>query len=221
MRTLIRGLAELTVTAGLVLALLVAYLVWGTGGYTRQEQKSLNDELERQWQAERTRAQAARDRSTGAGAGTGAIRRTRAAAPVEGRAFAAIRVPRFGPSYRYAVVEGVTPADLRRGPGHYPGTAGPGEVGNMVISGHRTTYGAPFNRNDELRAGDEILIDSAAGTFAYRVTGRMVVRPNATQVIAPVPLRPGVRPRERALTLTTCHPEFSAAYRLVVFAEMR
>ncbi|MBO2447859.1 class E sortase [Actinomadura barringtoniae] len=213
MRSAIRVLAELTVTAGLILALLVAHLVWGTGDYTRRQQKSLSNELEQQWQATRSRLATSRDRQT-----------TRSANPAPraiGHAFAVIRVPRFGPSYRYAIVEGVTASDLRKGPGHYPGTAGPGEVGNMVISGHRTTYGAPFNRNGELSRGDQILIDTATTTYAYTVTGRTVVRPDAIQVTAPVPLHPDSRPRRRLLTLTTCHPKFSAAYRLIVFAELK
>jgi len=215
MRSAIRLLAELTVTAGLIIGLLVAHLVWGTGDYTRREQGHLNDELERQWQAARTRL-AAREL---AGRATGKV----GAQPVPrsaGHAFAVIRIPRFGTSYHYAVVEGVDLSDLRKGPGHYPGTAGPGELGNMVISGHRTTYDAPFNRNGELARGDQILIDTATETFTYRVTGHTVVRPDAVQVTAPVPFHPGATPRKRILTLTTCHPKFSAAYRLIVVAEL-
>lgn len=214
MRTFVRGLAELMLTAGLFLALLVAHLVWGTGGYTREAQHGLQDDLERRWHA--ARAQTPRT--------TVRAHRRRpkpvTAARRPGHAFAAIRIPRFGRDYRYALVEGVGDADLRKGPGHYPGTAGPGEIGNMVISGHRTTYGAPFKRNDDLARGDEILIDTALVTYVYRVTGRDIVRPSAVEVTAPVPYHPGRRPREKLLTLTTCHPKFSAAYRLIVFAEL-
>ncbi|OLT37882.1 hypothetical protein BJF79_28710 [Actinomadura sp. CNU-125] len=133
---------------------------------------------------------------------------------------ARIRVPAFGPSYRYTVVEGVGVADLRKGPGHYPGSAGPGKVGNMAIAGHRTTYGGPFERNGELERGDEILVDTATTTYVYTVTKHIVVRPSRTDVVAPVPGKPGAAPRKAMLTLTTCHPKFSAAYRLVVFAEL-
>ncbi|SEG54711.1 sortase A [Thermomonospora echinospora] len=210
MRTVLRGLAELTVTAGLILALFVGYLAWGTGEYTRRQQGDLRDDLERQWSADRVRRLAD---VQPAGSGT-------APAPAAGQALAILRVPRFGASYRYAVVEGVSVADLRKGPGHYPGTAGPGEIGNMVIAGHRTTYGGPFERNDELARGDEILVDTATTTYVYRVTGRTVVRPSGIEVTAPVPGRPGRKPRKAMLTLTTCHPKFSAAYRLVVFAEL-
>ncbi|MFC9971099.1 class E sortase [Spirillospora sp. NPDC127200] len=213
MRTLVRGLGELTVTAGLVLALGVAYLVWGTGDYTRRQQAGLSDELERRWQARRPAAATA-PRRGGEGGPVEAV-----PSPALGGAFAVVRFPRFGPSYRYVVVEEVSPADLRKGPGHYPGTARPGEVGNVVVSGHRTTYGAPFKRLGELVRGDEIHLLTAAGTHVYRMTGRQVVRPSAVEVTLPVPGRPGRAPRRRLLTLTTCHPEFSAAYRLVISAE--
>ncbi|MEU5988057.1 class E sortase [Spirillospora sp. NPDC047418] len=212
MRMLLRTLAELSMTAGLVLAMFVAYLSWGTGEYTHRQQGDLHDDLEQQWNSARARRLAA----------AGPQRRVAAAvpAPAEGGAYVRLRVPKFGPSYRYTVVEGVGVADLRKGPGHYPGSAGPGEIGNMAIAGHRTTYGAPFNRNGELARGDEILIDTAATTFVYRVTDKIVVRPSRTDVTAPVPGKAGRRPREAMLTLTTCHPKFSAAYRLVVFAEL-
>ncbi|GAA0595588.1 class E sortase [Actinomadura livida] len=212
MRTVLRSLAELSMTAGLVLAMFVGYLSWGTGEYTHRQQGDLHSELERRWNATQTRKLAA----------SGPRRGREAAVPVAeaGQAYALIRVPKFGSSYRYAVVEGVGTADLRKGPGHYPGTAGPGQVGNMAIAGHRTTYGGPFERNGELARGDEILIDTAATTFVYRVTHRIVVRPGRTDVTAPVPGKPGRRPKKAMLTLTTCHPKFSAAYRLVVFAEL-
>ncbi|MEU8804373.1 class E sortase [Spirillospora sp. NPDC048819] len=220
MRTALRGLAETLLTGGLLLALFVGYLAWGTGQYTRQEQGGLQDDLERQWSATRARQAAAAERTSPAGGGAGAAAARRPPAPAEGEALAILRVPRFGASYRYAVIEGVGVEDLRRGPGHYPGTAGPGEVGNMAIAGHRTTYGAPFNRNGELERGDEILVDTATTTYVYEVTGRVIVRPGRTDVTAPVPRRPGRKPVKRMLTLTTCHPKFSAAYRLVVFAEL-
>ncbi|MFC5751304.1 class E sortase [Actinomadura rugatobispora] len=214
MRTVLRSLAEMSLTAGLILAMFVGYLSWGTGGFTQRRQGDLHDDLERRWNSERVRALA----GTGSDGGGG-----RGAAPPavpEGDAFALLRVPRFGSSYRYAVVEGVGVADLRKGPGHYPGTAGPGEVGNLAVAGHRTTYGGPFERNGELARGDEILVDTATTTYVYKVTGRTIVRPSRTDVAAPVPMKPGRKPRKAMLTLTTCHPKFSAAYRLVVFAEL-
>src|SRR5262249_2321784 len=117
-------------------------------------------------------------------------------------------------------IEGVSVADLRKGPGHYPGTAMPGEIGNFVVSGHRTTYLAPFNRLDELRDGDRILIDTRGRQYVYKVTGKRIVRPSDVSVTAPVPEPPKADPTQRLIPLTTCNPKYSAAQRLVVFGQM-
>ena len=85
--------------------------------------------------------------------------------PPSGEAVAIIRIPKIGVDQ--AVVEGVSLASLRKGPGHYPSTPLPGEAGNAAIAGHRTTYGAPFNRLDELVAGDEIQVTTVRGSYTY------------------------------------------------------
>ena len=113
------------------------------------------------------------------------------------------------------VVEGTTPAALHAGAGHYPETALPGELGNVAIAGHRTTYGRPFNRMDELRPGDEIILTTPIGKHTYEVTGKPFV-------VDPMDWSPilDFKKGESLLTLTSCHPEGSAAYRIVVRAEL-
>jgi sortase A len=124
------------------------------------------------------------------------------------------------------VVAGITPAALRAGAGHYPDTPLPGTVGNVGIAGHRTTYGRPFQRLDELEVGDEIWLLTPAGDHRYVVTD-----PPADGDCAPAPTGAAcithphdwsvVAPSQRALlTLTTCHPKGSAAQRLIVRAEL-
>jgi sortase A len=146
--------------------------------------------------------------------------------PVEpvapGEGLAVLRVPRLGDwnDEPPVVVEGVSVADLKRGPGHMPGTALPGEVGNVVLSGHRTTYGAPFQRLDELDPGDAVVLETRDSWFTYTVTGARIVAPTAVEVAYPVPGDRGATPTERLLTLTTCHPEYSARERLVVSAQL-
>ena len=198
MRTLIRGLGELTITAGLILMLFVAYELWGTGRYTQDQQDRLSKEMLNTWTAPKVTTEKVR----------------------LGRGIAMIRIPRFGRKWRFVVVEGVDREDLRKGPGHYPGTAMPGEVGNFVVSGHRTTYSAPFNRLGELDRGDKILIDTRDKQYVYKVTGRKIVKPDATEVTAPVPGHPKRRPTQRLITLTTCHPKYSAAQRMIIFGEL-
>ena len=127
--------------------------------------------------------------------------------------FAQIRIPAIERLVDgWTVVEGVRRDDLRNGAGHMPWTPLPGQPGNAVISGHRTTYGAPFHELDTLRAGDRIEVDTALGTHVYEVRDSFVVRPTDVWVTEP---RPGAW-----LTLTTCNPRFSARERLVVQAEL-
>lgn len=140
--------------------------------------------------------------------------------PPAGEGLAILRIPELGSDYGYAVVEGVEVAVLRMGPGHYPDSALPGEVGNFAVAGHRTTYGAPFNRLDELEAGDPIVVETRNSWFTYRVRSQQIVAPDAVGVVLPVPGQPDAVPVERLLTLTSCHPEFSARQRLIVTAAL-
>lgn len=134
-------------------------------------------------------------------------------APEKGSAFAVIRIPTIDRlEDGWAVVEGVELRYLKNGAGHMPHTPLPGMPGNAVISGHRTTYGAPFHEIEELMLGDIIEVDTAIGTHKYEVRETIIVHPTELWV---------TEPRDGAwLTLTTCHPKFSARQRLIVFAEL-
>ncbi len=142
--------------------------------------------------------------------------------PVElGDAYAAIWFDRPGTDEPVVhdgplfVVEGVSLDLLRRGPGHYPDSAAPGEAGNFAVAGHRTTYGAPFYHLDELEPGDHVFALGRDGRqWRYIVRETMIVAPQDVWVVSDDPLEDG----HPVLTLTTCHPRFSAAQRLVVFA---
>jgi sortase A len=110
------------------------------------------------------------------------------------------------------VVSGTAEADLAKGPGHYLGTAMPGQAGNVAIAGHRTTHGAPFNRLAELAVGDPIYLTTASGkTLTYIVSAVPVaVSPSDVTVLNNF--------GDDRLTLTTCNPEYSAVQRLIVVA---
>lgn len=129
----------------------------------------------------------------------------------EGEPFAFLTIPVLGLD-RVVIYEGVNVEDLKKGPGHMPSTPLPGQPGNAVISGHRTTYGRPFFDFDLLAVGDRVEVESATGTHVYAVREIDVVAPTDVWVTNP---RPG-----GWLTMTTCHPKFSARQRLVVWAEM-
>jgi sortase A len=134
-----------------------------------------------------------------------------------------IVMPRLGVDA--VVVEGTSPAALRAGAGHYPNTPLPGEQGNVAIAGHRTTYGKPFNRLDELPVGEEVRLETPLATYTYRVVAAppdarrpcangacWVTHPSDWGVVAPTD--------NAMLTLTTCHPKGSAAERLILRAEL-
>jgi sortase A len=130
--------------------------------------------------------------------------------PERSTPFAEIRIPEI--ELEWTVVEGVRLSDLKNGAGHMPDTPIPGQPGNAVFSGHRTTYGAPFHDLDKLEAGDRIEVETGIGTHVYEVEEWIIVQPTALWV---------TDPREGAwLTLTTCHPKFSSRQRLVLFAQL-
>jgi len=110
-------------------------------------------------------------------------------------------------------VEGTSRDDLKKGPGHYPGTPLPGTIGNAAIAGHRTTYLHPFWGLDNLVPGDDIIIETFAGSFDYRVsTPWFTVKPTDVWVVGNTP--------DPELTLTACHPKGSAALRIVIKAKL-
>src|SRR3954454_5795497 len=128
----------------------------------------------------------------------------------EGDPLGKISIPRIGVSAVF--VEGTAAGDLRNGPGHYPGTPLPGERGTVGIAGHRTTYGAWFRRIDKLRPNDTITLTLPYGRFTYRVERTRIVPPTAVWVTHKVSYD--------RLILSACHPLYSAAKRIVVFARL-
>jgi len=138
--------------------------------------------------------------------------------PHAGTTFGELHVPRWGPDYQVPISEGIDRATVLNvlGIGHYPGTAMPGAVGNFAVAAHRTTYGKPFNRITELEVGDSLVVRTEHNWYVYRVTGHEIVRPSQVGVIAPVPGQPGATPTTATITLTTCHPMYSASQRYVV-----
>lgn len=202
-RMAVRGLGELLITAGVVILLFVAYELWITNLYTDHQQQRLQHKIEAQW-----------------------AKPVPKGAPINyihvalGDGIAILRIPRLGKNYHEVIIEGVNHDDLKLGPGHYPGTAMPGQIGNFVVSGHRTTYAAPFNRLDELRKGDPIVIETRTTWFVYDVVSQEIVDPTDMAVIAPVPDHPGEKPHLAMLTFTTCNPKYSAAQRLIVHGRL-
>lgn len=133
--------------------------------------------------------------------------------------FATIYVPRFGDDYVRTIAEGVSASSvLRKNVGHYPGTQMPGEIGNFAVAGHRTTYGAPFNRIADLQVGDKIYIQTADGWYTYAFRSLEYVLPTGVGVLDAVPQNAGVTPTERVMTMTSCNPLLSAEERIIAYS---
>ena len=183
------------IASGLLVAF-VAYQQWGTAVGHWQGQRDLRSRFDQGL---------AHGRALRHGAGL-----TMVVEPVTGDPVGELVIPRI--SLDQVIVEGVQTTQLSLGPGHYPGTALPGQRGNAAVAGHRTTHGAPFNSLADLRPGDAIVVTTLQGRFIYRVTRSEVVSPDDRSVLAPT--------ANSRLTLTTCTPKYSAAQRLIVMARL-
>lgn len=211
LRWAVRTLGEVLITLGLLLFLFVAWQLWWTDVAANSTQASTVQALER---------------------GFGPAGLPERGVPPEtdplanltkvpfGEAFAIVRIPRFGAGYARPVLQGTDHDTLTKGMGHYAGTAFPGQIGNFALAGHRTTYGRPLHNIDLLQKGDIIVVETKASYIVYSVDRHVIVTPDHVEVIAPVPERPGVRPKQGWMTMTACHPKFSARERYVLFARL-
>jgi sortase A len=170
------------------------WLLWGTGLTTAAAQDEIRAPFERLIATAPPEEAPAADRVV----------------KVPGKAVAILRIPDI--EVNYVVVEGTDTESLKKGPGHYTWTAYPWEdTGTVGIAGHRTTYGAPFWSLNELTEGDRIVLATEYGIFNYRVTHKRIIHPSNASVLDPT--------KRPTLVLTTCNPRFSAAERLIVFAQ--
>lgn len=215
MRVTIAAIGRTLVTLGLLILLFVGYQLWGTGAFQARAQ----DRLESRFSDLRSGIATTDPPTTDSTEPDGTPTTTAAPGPgapgelppIEaGDPIAVIQIPEIGVDE--IVVQGTGRKDLQKGPGHYPATPLPGQIGNAAIAGHRTTYGAPFFRLDELEPGDEIIATSLLGDYVYVVTELLVVKPTDVWVVDNTP--------DAQLTLTTCHPKYSARERLVVKARL-
>ncbi|MFC8505397.1 class E sortase [Streptomyces sp. NPDC057411] len=252
--------AEVFVTCGVLLVLLVVHQLWWTNEQARAEAGRQVRRLEGEW--DRSPHPGGADDAGGSGealdggdggegvdgvegvgggeggggpggggsgmgdSGGGGEGRAPGAAAEGSSAYAVLRIPRLGLTVPVAPGVGKRSVLDRGFAGHYPGTASPGRVGNFALAGHRNTHGEPFRYINRLRKGDLVTVRTRGGTYTYRVDLVLPqTSPRDTGVIAPVP-RSLVKPRYgydqpgAYLTLTTCTPEFTSTYRLVVWAKL-
>ena len=227
---------ELLVTAGLVLLLLVVHQLWWTNREARRGAERKVEALEREWgdgvtgkdDDSGTSAPSATPRPR-SGTSTRTRQQTTAAAqsrPSWSQAYAILTIPRLG--LRVPVAEGVSKQDvLNKGyVGHYRGTGQPGQAGNFALAGHRNTHGEPFRYINRLRAKDVLEVETKTATYTYAVDETLpqtsardsgVVRPIPRSIVEP---RYGYSEPGYYITLTTCTPEYTSRYRLVVWGKL-
>ncbi len=202
-------------TIGVVLLLFAFYEAYWTNVESGQLQEEASADLEEQWRNPRQKME-----------------------PELGEAFAQLYIPTFGSDYHFAIIEGTNEDDLLRGPGRYVDSQMPGEMGNFAVAGHRVGKGAPFNDLGKLETCDDIVVETQTERITYRVlpidgeqadcfngippeyshvVGRHITTPGDVSVTNPVP-ESDAAPNREILTLTTCHPQFSNAERMIVHA---
>lgn len=227
-RMVVRGVGQTLITAGLVILLFVVYEVWVTNIFADRKQAHVAAQLQEQWEKGEDPLEGKTKLELPPG--------TQTKLPV-GEGFANIYIPAFGLDYAKTIVEGVGTAELEEGPGRYPTSAIPGQTGNFAIAGHRVGKGEPFLNLDQLKAGDVIVIETLDTWFVYAVlgdtasgdptvedstglAGREIVSPSQIDVIADVPGHPDQTATRKLITLTTCHPKYTANQRLIIHGEL-
>ncbi|MGW0833516.1 class E sortase [Streptomyces prunicolor] len=232
---------ELLVTAGVVLLLLVVHQLWWTNREARRGADHQVQVLERQWATpggggdvtpsanSDTPGGSSPSHSTATTSTDGSTRTTSpgsATTPHRSQAYAILTVPRL--HLRVPIAEGVSKRNvLNKGyVGHYPGTQQPGQAGNFALAGHRNTHGEPFRYLNHLRVKDTVQVETSAATFTYTVD-KILPQTSAADsgVIRPIP-RSTVKPSYGYsrpgyyITLTTCTPEYTSRYRMVVWGTL-
>ena len=140
---------------------------------------------------------------------------------IEGNAFGLIYVPRLRSKvWAHPLRAGIEPEQLDTGIGHFPHSVMPGEIGNFAIAGHRSTHGEPFAFIDELKAGDQVIIRTAASWFVYSLTEDRIVKPEDVWVVDPVPGKAGQAPVKALLTIVTCEPRWGSSSRWIWWGEL-
>ena len=191
---------------GAFILLFVAWQLWGTAISQHHAQSQLKAEFDAAVREHHA------PKATASGP-TLIAASAKVPSPPDGSVVARLQIPAIG--LDQYVVAGTSAAQLSQGPGHYDGTAMPGQAGNVAIAGHRTTHGAPFNRLGQLVQGDRIILTALSGQQStYVVSGTpQAVSPNDVTVLNYF--------GDNRITLTTCTPEFSAAQRLIVVGQLK
>ncbi len=212
---------ELLITAGVVVLLYIAWQLWWTNVEAGAHHDDVVSSLADSYVSSAPDGTAAQDRDAQT-----AQQDDGAEPPVMdpvayGEAMGIMYIPRFGEDYSVPIASGVGLDVLDKlGLGHYPETGLPGETGNFAVAGHRQSNGKVLDLIHTLVPGDELYVHTADGYYTYEYRDQEIVLPHRTDVLLPVPTRPGVEPSEPLLTLTTCWPRYGDEKRVIAYAVM-
>ncbi|MFG2652886.1 class E sortase [Streptomyces sp. NPDC048436] len=199
-----RGIGELFITVGVLMLLFVTYQLWWTNIRAHQQADGAANDLQEEW-------------AKGKG---------KPGAFEPGQGFALLHIPRL--DVVVPIAEGIDKSKvLDRGMvGHYNegGTKTPmpdAKQGNFAVAGHRNTHGEPFRYINRLEPGDPIVVETQDTYYVYKMASILPqTQPNNTSVIGPIPPGSGFTKAGRYITLTTCTPEFTSKYRMIVWGKM-
>lgn len=218
---------EILITVGVLTLLFVAWQLWIGDWIGAAQKNAAGQSISEQW---------AREFATSAPDESAAPSQTPDAAaspnphhsakpvilkePKDAQVFGVMYIPRFGKDYNVPMAGGVTRARTLDpiGIGHYPGTPMPGATGNVALAAHRTTFGKPFNQIAKLRLNDPIIIETKAGWYVYRFRNLEYVKPDAIDVLNPVPQEDHVAADGKYLTMTSCSPMYYKSERIVAYS---
>ncbi|MFD5630377.1 class E sortase [Streptomyces sp. NPDC127072] len=233
MRVVVRTISELCITVGALIVLFVVYVLFWTGVKADSAMDRQIDQLQEQWSKGSVRPSAAApsrspdpDRDPQRSPSPGQSESPAESPPpppsyAYGKPFAVMYIPRLGFTWNKPLLEGTATDVLKKGLGHYRGTAQLGQPGNFSVAGHRRTYGDPFKDFPRLRRGDAVVLTDGTTWFTYRIDkGPYKTLPSDIEVIDPVPRKSGYERPGRYLTLTTCDPEWGHSHRLIVWAHL-
>jgi sortase A len=196
---------EVLITAGLVVLLFVAWQLWWTDVIAGRAQAEARAGLQQQW----------------------TIGETDTSVPTEiettyGKPFGLMYVPALRDrAWGVPIIQGTEHYLLSDGVGHHVDTALPGQLGNFAVAGHRTTYGAPFADIEQLKPGDQVIVETKKGWFIYELDDHKIINWWEGWVLDPVPGKPrNTVPKEALITIYACHPKYSAAQRYVWFGHL-
>jgi sortase A len=212
-------LGEILLTLGVLVLLFVAWQLWIGDWIGAAQKDAAGAQLSEQWAAQHP----APAPSTTSGTGSHprpTVSPPAMPQPANAQIFATMHIPRFGAGYNVPMAGGTTRAQTLDpiGIGHYDGTPMPGQLGNMSVAAHRTTFGKPFNKIATLHVGDAVVIETAQGWYTYRFRTLEYVKPDAYDVTDPVPQQNGVAANDRYLTMTSCSPMYFKTERIVAYS---